>query len=236
MHYLSWILSLSSQEDLCESSIVSHLQRRSNTSAIFVIVQQFYWDPFDEVIPTGSTHGNRQRGGIFDLQPNGGQNYPTELTQNRAIRNDLAIPTESQAPSPSMLTPGSGERARRTAERGRQAERVAVAIFYNKTHLRVTTTTAATREEGTSSSVVDMAFELPARSRRGRTFGGREGPLPLPVAPNGEIASGPWLKGRRALYSGVLAAATEAKRRHTRTNPLAQSQTINKSRNGGKDF
>ena len=132
-----------------------------------------------------------ERGGIFAPQPNGGQNYPTELTQNLAIRNDLAIPTESQAPSPSMLTPGSGERARRTAERGRQAERVAVAIFYNKTHLRVTTTTAAAAtEEGTSSSVVDMAFELPARSRRGRTFGGREGPLPLPVAPNGEIASG----------------------------------------------
>ena len=43
--------------------IVSHLQ--SAASAIFVIVQQFYWDPFDEVIPTGSTHGNRQRGGDF---------------------------------------------------------------------------------------------------------------------------------------------------------------------------
>ena len=64
------------------------------------------------------------RGGISALQPNGGQNYPTELTQNRAIRNDLAIPTESQAPSPSMLTPGSGERAGggRRSEAGKQKE------------------------------------------------------------------------------------------------------------------
>ena len=138
--------------------------------------------------------GTDRGGGIFDLQPNGGQNYPTELTQNLAIRNDLAIPTESQAPSPSMLTPGSGERARRTAERGRQAERVAVAIFYNKTHLRVTTTTT---EEGTSS-VVDMAFELPARSRRGRKASSSFSAAAV-AAPNGEIASGSSSKGRRAL-------------------------------------
>lgn len=181
------LLPSAMQEDLCENSLAfTERCKRNICHRAAILLGSLRRGHSYRKYPWEQTEG-----GIFDLQPNGGQNYPTELTQNLAIRNDLAIPTESQAPSPSMLTPGSGERARRTAERGRQAERVAVAIFYNKTHLRVTTTTAAAAtEEGTSSSVVDMAFELPARSRRGRTFGGREGPLPLPVAPNGEIASG----------------------------------------------
>ena len=166
------LLASARQEDLCEGSFTFtekvHCKRNFCCHRAAILLGSLRRGHSYRKYPCEQTEG-----GIFDLQPNGGQNYPTELTQNLAIRNDLAIPTESQAPSPSMLTPGSGERARRTAERGRQAERVAVAIFYNKTHLRVTTTTAAATEEGTPSSVVDMAFELPARSRRGRTFGGR---------------------------------------------------------------
>ena len=74
-----------------------------------------------------------------------------------------------------MVPEGKKERGRR----GRQPERVAVAIFYNKTHLCVTTTT--TRKATALSVVVDMAFELPARSRRGRPFSST-------APPNDEIA------------------------------------------------
>ena len=69
--------------------------------------------------------GTDRRRGIFALLPNGGQNYPTELTQNLAIRNDLAIPTESQAPIPIHVNAWKWrERVgrRRRSEAGKQKE------------------------------------------------------------------------------------------------------------------
>ena len=84
-----------------------------------------------------------------------GDGTPTEFPQNVAIQNDSAIPTEYPAPSLSMLTPG-GERKREregAGKRRRQPERVAVAIFYNKTHLCVTTTTTTTTTTKATSSV-----------------------------------------------------------------------------------
>ena len=102
------------QEDLCEGSLTFTEKEHYKRNIIGIPSTR----SFLPEVPMGT-----DRGGISDLQPNGGQNYPTELTQNLAIRNDLAIPTESQAPSPSMLTPGSGERARPADGGARQASR-----------------------------------------------------------------------------------------------------------------